>query len=50
MLWDLVCYIMGSLPEEFTFLYSFGVLFILYIFISLFKLFIDTTKEIFRGL
>lgn len=50
MLWNIVTLIMGSLPDEFTFLYSFGVLFVMYIFISLFKLFIDTTKQIFRGL
>lgn len=50
MLWELVNNFMGSLPDEFSFLKAFGVLFILYIFISLFKIFIDVTKQIFRGL
>lgn len=45
MLYDLVNLIMGSLPDEFKFLYIFGMLFILYIFIGLFKLFIDVIKE-----
>lgn len=41
MLWDLVTLFMGSLPEEFTFLYIFGVMFVLYIAISLFKFFLE---------
>lgn len=50
MLWDLVTYFMGSLPSDFEFLYIFGVLFVLYIFIGLFKLFIDVIKEFIGGL
>ena len=45
MLWDLVTQFMGSVPESFEFLYAFGVLFVLYIFISMFKLFIDLIKD-----
>lgn len=41
MLWDIVNLFMGSLPEEFQFLYIFGVLFVLYIAISLFKFFLE---------
>lgn len=41
MLWDLVNLFMGSLPEEFEFLKIFGVLFVLYITVSLFKFFLD---------
>lgn len=41
MLWTIVNLIMGSLPEEFEFLKIFGVLFILYIAISLFKFFLE---------
>lgn len=51
MLWDIVNMFMGSLPEEFEFLKIFGVLFVLYILISLFKFFIelmlDFSKSIF---
>lgn len=45
MLYDLVLLIMGSLPEEFRFMYIFGMLFILYIFIGLFKFCIDILKD-----
>lgn len=48
MLYDLVNLIMGSLPQEFEFLKAFGILFILYIFIALFKLFIDVIKSFMR--
>lgn len=48
MLYDLVNLIMGSLPNEFRFLYIFGILFILYIFLGLFKLFLDVIKEFMR--
>lgn len=48
MLWHLVTLFMGSIPEQFEFLYAFGVLFVLYIFISLFKLFIDVIKDLLR--
>ena len=41
MLWEIVTSFMGSLPEEFQFMYIFGVIFVLYILISLFKFFID---------
>ena len=51
MLWDLVNLFMGSIPEEFQFLLAFGVLFVLYILIMLFKLFwnlaYDFCKSIF---
>lgn len=50
MLWDIVNQFMGSLPDEFSFLKAFGVLFVLYILISLFKLFIDVIKSIMKGL
>ena len=45
MLNDLVNSIFGSLPAEFEFLKIYGYLFILYIFVSIFKLFIDVCKE-----
>ena len=43
---DLVNLIFGNLPEEFEFLKIFGYLFVLYIFLGLFKLFIDIIKEL----
>lgn len=49
MLWDLVTQFMGSLPNEFEFLYIFGVLFVLYIFLGIFKLFIDVIKSFIGG-
>lgn len=48
MLWDLVNMFLGSLPEEFTFIKAFGVLFVLYIFLTLFKLFIDVIKSLLK--
>lgn len=48
MLNDLVNSIFGSLPEEFEFLKIFGYLFVLYIFVSLFKIFIDFIKSFMR--
>lgn len=45
MLMDLVYLIMGSLPDEFKFMYIFGIIFILYIFLGLFKIFIDIIKD-----
>ena len=48
MLNDLVNSIFGSIPEEFEFLKIFGYLFILYIFCSMFKLFIDVIKSFMR--
>lgn len=49
MLWDLVLLVMGSIPNEFEFLYIFGILFVLYIFIGMFKLFIDVIKSFIGG-
>lgn len=48
MLNDLVNTIFGSLPEEFEFLKIFGYFFVLYIFWSIFKLFIDVIKDMMR--
>ena len=45
MLNDLVNTIFGNLPEEFEFLKIFGYLFVLYIFVGMFKLFLDFIKE-----
>lgn len=45
---DLVNLFFGSLPEEFEFLKIYGYLFVLYIFISIFKLFIDVIKDMIR--
>lgn len=50
MLWDLVEMLLGGLPAEFHFLKAFGVLFVMYIFISLFKLFIDVIRSFIKGL
>lgn len=47
MLNDLVNMIFGSLPEEFEFLKIFGYVFVLYIFIGIFKLFVDFIKGCF---
>ena len=44
-MWSLVEFVMGSVPDEFKFLYIFGVVFILYIFLGMFKLFIDIMKD-----
>lgn len=43
---NLVDLILGDLPEEFEFIKIFGYLFILYIFLGLFKLCIDVIKEL----
>lgn len=48
MVLDLVHMILGELPPQLEFLYAFGVMFVLYIFISIFKMFIDVTKDIMR--
>ena len=48
MLYDIVNLIMGSLPDEFRFMYIFGIFFVLYIFLGLFKLFLDVIKEFMR--
>ena len=48
-IWDLVNLFMGGLPDEYSFLRIYGVLFVLYIFISMFKLFIDVIKNLFKG-
>ena len=50
MLWELVNLFMGCLPEEFAFLKIFGVLFVMYIFLSLFKLFIDVIRSFLKSL
>jgi len=48
MLWDLVNLFLGGLPPEFHFLKAFGVLFVMYIFLSIFKLFIDVIRSFLR--
>lgn len=48
MLNDLVNLIFGSLPQEFEFIKIFGYLMVIYIFISIFKLFIDVIKDLLR--
>ena len=48
MLWNLVNLFLGGLPDEYSFLKIYGILFILYIFISLFKMFIDVIKSLLR--
>lgn len=48
MLWDLVELFLGSLPTEFSFLKIFGVLFFLYLFFGLLKVFFDFMKDVFR--
>ena len=48
MLNDLVNLVFGSLPEEFEFIKIFGYMFILYIFIVIFKLFVDIIKDLLR--
>lgn len=50
MLLDLVYMILGDLPQDLRFLYAFGCLFILYIFVKLFKIFIDIIRDFARGL
>lgn len=48
MLNDLVNTFFGSLPPEFEFLKMYGYLFVLYILISLFKLFYDIAKDLLK--
>lgn len=48
MLTDLVNTLCGSIPEEFEFLKIFVYGFIFYIFLSMFKLFIDVCKSFMR--
>ena len=43
---NLVNLIFGNLPEEFEFIKIFGYFIIMYIFLGLFKLFIDIIKEL----
>lgn len=50
MIWDLVNLILTGIPDEFSFVKIFGVLFFLYIFVSIFKLFLDLIKDILRGI
>ena len=43
---NLVDLIFGSLPEEFEFIKIFGYFLVIYIFLALFKLFIDVIKDL----
>ena len=45
MVFDIVKMILGELPPQFEFLYSFGIVFVLYIFLKIFKLRYDKTKN-----
>ena len=45
MFWDLVTLVFGSIPQEFEFLYIFGALFVMYIFLGLFKFMLDILKD-----
>lgn len=49
MVFDIVKMILGELPPQFEFVYSFGIVFVLYIFLKIFKLFIDFTLDLLRG-
>lgn len=50
MLMDLVYLIMGSLPDEFKFMYIFGIIFILIIFLDLFKIFVDIIVDFVKSI
>lgn len=50
MIWDLVDLILPNIPEEFTFIKFYCVLFVLYIFICILKGFIDVLKSYLKGL
>lgn len=50
MLWDLVNLMFGGIPEQFEFVKIFGIFFVMYIFLSLFKLFIDVIRSFMRSL
>lgn len=49
MLWDLVNILFGGIPEEFEFIKIFGILFVMYIFLGLFKLFVDVIRSFMKG-
>lgn len=49
MLYDLVSSFMGWLPENLQFLMAYGCIFVLYIFVKLFKIFIDIIRDFVRG-
>lgn len=48
-MWNLVELVIGEIPQQYDFLKIFGFIFELYIFISIFKLFIDIIKDLLRG-
>lgn len=48
MLWDLVNLFLGGLPQEYNFLKIYGIILILYVFIKLFKMFIDVLMSLMR--
>lgn len=50
MVYDIVNMILGALPPQFEFVVAFGIIFVLYIFLKIFKLFIDVTRDILRWL
>ena len=50
MLLNLVETIFGVLPEDLRFLYAFGCIFILYIFVKMFTIFIEIIRDYLGGL
>lgn len=48
-MWSLVELVVGEIPQQYDFLKIFGFIFELYIFISIFKLFIDIIKDMLRS-
>ena len=50
MLLDLVYQFMGELPSDLRFLYAFGVIFVLFIFLKMFTMFIDVIKDYLKSL
>lgn len=50
MLLDLVSTIFGVLPDDLRFLYAFGCIFVLYIFLKMFVIFVEIIRDYLGGL
>ena len=50
MLLDLVYSVLGELPNDLRFLYAFGVIFVMYIFLKMFVIFVDVIKDFLKSL
>ena len=50
MLLALVEMILGELPSDLRFLYAFGVIFVLYVFLKMLTIFLDIIRDLVGGL